>query len=166
MRHTLQVSYWIGQKVHSGFSVRCYNLMNFLDSPVFFPKVLIWSRMLLANARPTHLRLFFLKRNILEKSNLASLLSSYTILIKVTLCVCAKSLQFCDSLCDPTVCSLPGSSVHGILQARILELAAMPSSRGSSPPRDQTHVLRLLHWQGGSLPLVPPGKPRCHVRRY
>ena len=41
-------------------------------------------------------------------------------------------------LCDPTDCSPPGSSIHGILQARILEQAAMPSSRGSSRPRDQT----------------------------
>ena len=46
----------------------------------------------------------------------------------------------------------------GILQARILEWVAMPSSRGSSQPRDQTYVLCLLHWQTGSLPLVPPGK--------
>ena len=40
-------------------------------------------------------------------------------------------------LCDPTDCSLPGSSVHGILQARILEWVTMPSSRGSSQPRDR-----------------------------
>ena len=39
------------------------------------------------------------------------------------------------TLCDPTVCSLAGSSVHGILQARILEWVAIPSSRGSSQPR-------------------------------
>ena len=39
---------------------------------------------------------------------------------------------------DPMDCSLPGSSVHGILQARILEWVAMPFSRESSPPRDQT----------------------------
>ena len=37
-------------------------------------------------------------------------------------------------------CSLPGSSVHGILQARMLEWVAMPSSRGSSGPRDRTHL--------------------------
>ena len=48
------------------------------------------------------------------------------------------------------------SSVHEILQARILECAATPSSRGSSQPRD---LLCLLHWQAGSFPLVPPGKP-------
>ena len=47
----------------------------------------------------------------------------------------------------------------GILQARVLEWVAMPSSRGSSQPRDQTrHLLCLLHWQPGSLPLTRPGK--------
>ena len=45
---------------------------------------------------------------------------------------CAQSLQLCPTLCDPMDCSPPGSSVHGILQARILEWVAMPSSRGSS----------------------------------
>ena len=43
-------------------------------------------------------------------------------------------------LCDTVHRSLPGSSVHGILQARILEWVAMPSSRGSSQPRNRTHV--------------------------
>ena len=41
-------------------------------------------------------------------------------------------------LCDPMDCSPPGSSVHGILQARILQWVAIPSSRGTSQPRDQT----------------------------
>ena len=50
-------------------------------------------------------------------------------------------------LCDPVDCSPPGSSVHGILQARILEWVATPSSRGSRP-RDWTHVSYIyLHWQ-------------------
>ena len=44
------------------------------------------------------------------------------------------------TLCDPIDCSLPGSSVHGIFQARILEWVAISSSRASSPPRDQTWV--------------------------
>ena len=43
-------------------------------------------------------------------------------------------------LCDPMDCSPPGSSVHGILQARKLEWVAMPSSRESSPPRDRIHI--------------------------
>ena len=47
-------------------------------------------------------------------------------------CVHAKLLQLCPILCDPMDCSPPGSSVRGILQARILEWVAMPSSRGSS----------------------------------
>ena len=48
--------------------------------------------------------------------------------------------HFSPTLCDPTGCSPPGSSVHEILQARILEWVAMPSSRGSSPPRDRIHI--------------------------
>ena len=48
----------------------------------------------------------------------------------------AKSLQTCPTLCNPMDCSLPGFFVHGIFQARILEWAAVPSSRKSSGPRD------------------------------
>ena len=48
--------------------------------------------------------------------------------------------QLCLTLCNPMDCSLPGSSVHGIFQARILEWAVMPSSRGSSWLRDRTQV--------------------------
>ena len=55
-------------------------------------------------------------------------------------CFCAKLLQSCLTLFDPMDCSSPGPSVHGILQARILEWVAMPSSRGSSQPRDWTQV--------------------------
>ena len=54
--------------------------------------------------------------------------------------VCAKSLQSCPTLHNPIDCSPPGSSVHGILQARILEWDAISSSRGASQPRDQTHI--------------------------
>ena len=49
---------------------------------------------------------------------------------------CAKSLQSCSTLCDSMGCSPPGFSVHGILQARMLEWVPLPSSRGSSRPRD------------------------------
>ena len=48
--------------------------------------------------------------------------------------------QSCPTLCDPADCSPPGSSVHGIFQARILVWVAVSSSRGSSQPRDQTCV--------------------------
>ena len=49
-------------------------------------------------------------------------------------CACAQSLHLCPTLCDTMDSSLPGSSLHGILQARILEWVAMPSSRGSPKP--------------------------------
>ena len=55
-------------------------------------------------------------------------------------CSCAKLLQSCPTLCDPMDCSPPRSSVHGILQARILEWVAMLSSGRSSQPKDRTHV--------------------------
>ena len=51
-----------------------------------------------------------------------------------------KSLQSCPTLCDPLDCSLPGPSIHGFLQTRTLEWVAMPSSRGSSRPRDRTRI--------------------------
>ena len=53
--------------------------------------------------------------------------------------LCAKSLQACPTLCDPTDCSPPGSD-HGVLQARILEWVAVPSSREASQPTDQTSL--------------------------
>ena len=59
----------------------------------------------------------------------------------------AKSLQSCPTLCDPMDCIPPGSSAHGILQARILEWVAMPSSRVSSPPGDRTRM--SLAWADG-----------------
>ena len=74
-------------------------------------------------------------------------------------CVHAKSLQSCLTLCNSMDCSLPVYSVRGISQATILEWGAMPSSSGSSQPRDQTCISCLLYRQAGSLPLVLPGKP-------
>ena len=67
----------------------------------------------------------------------------------------AKSLELCPTLCDPMECSPPGSSIHGILQARILEWVAVPSSRGSSRCRDQTHIPCI---SGGFFTARPPGK--------
>ena len=51
--------------------------------------------------------------------------------------------QSCLTLCNPMNCSLPGSSNHGILQARILEWVAISFSRGSSQPRDRTRVSHI-----------------------
>ena len=64
-------------------------------------------------------------------------------------------------------CHPPRSSIHGILQARIVGWVAMTSSREFSWPRDWAHVsLSLLHWQAGSLPLAPPGKPFVYISMY
>ena len=63
--------------------------------------------------------------------------------------VCAKSLQLCPILPDPVDCSLPGSPVREILQARTLGRVALPSSRGSTQPRDRTcvsYVSRTGRW--------------------
>ena len=65
------------------------------------------------------------------------------------MCVCVLVAQLCLTLCDTKNCSLPGSSAHGILQARILEWVAILFSMGSSLPRDQTpvslHCRQILH---------------------
>ena len=58
-------------------------------------------------------------------------------------CVCGLVAQSCPTLCDPLDCSLPGSSVHGILQARILEWVTISFSRASSLSRDQTWVFYM-----------------------
>ena len=52
--------------------------------------------------------------------------------------------QLCPTLCDPVDCSLPGSSIHGIFQARMLEWVAIAFSRRSSRPRDWNRVSRIL----------------------
>ena len=72
-------------------------------------------------------------------------------------CVCVLVILSCLTLCDPMDCSPPGSSVHGILQARILERVAISSSRRSSQPRDRTQV---SHIAGDSLLSEPPGKSK------
>ena len=56
---------------------------------------------------------------------------------------CSVLCQSYLTLCDPMDCSSPGSSVHEILQARILDWVAIPFSRGSFQPRDQTHVSHI-----------------------
>ena len=56
------------------------------------------------------------------------------------MCTCMLVAQSCPTLSSPTDCSPPGFSVHGILQVRILEWITLPSSRGSSRPRDRNQV--------------------------
>ena len=68
------------------------------------------------------------------------------------------SRQLCLTPRDPVDCSPPGPSVHGISQARILTWVAIPSSRGSSQPRDQTHVSRSSYTAGRFFTVEPLGK--------
>ena len=74
----------------------------------------------------------------------------------LVLCCCCLVAHLGRILCDPVNCSLPSSSVHEISHARILEWVAISSSRGSSQPRDGTHISALA---GGFFTTEPPGKP-------
>ena len=74
--------------------------------------------------------------------------------------------QSCPTLCDPTDCSPAGSTVHGIVLARILEWAAISSSRGSSPPRDQTCISFFSCVAGRFFTSQSLGKPRFSVVIY
>ena len=74
-------------------------------------------------------------------------------------------LQSCPSFCDPMDCKLPGYSFHGILQTRILEWIAMPSSRGSSWPMDQTWVSCIPCTAGRFFTAEPLGKP-IHTYKF
>ena len=69
--------------------------------------------------------------------------------------------HLCLTLCNPTDCSMLDSSVHGILQAKILEWVAVSFSRGSSRPRDRTWV---SHVEAYPLLSVSPGKPWLEMR--
>ena len=77
--------------------------------------------------------------------------------------------QFCPTLCEPMGCHLPGSSVHGISQTRILEWAAIPFSRASSRPRDWTKVSWIagglfIIWatsEGHVIYIYPTSAPKC-----
>ena len=77
-------------------------------------------------------------------------------LIVPHVCVHAKSLQSCLTLCNPMDSSWPGSSVLGISQARLLEWVAISFSRGSSWPRDRTCVFWIA---SGYFTTEPPRKP-------
>ena len=76
------------------------------------------------------------------------------------LAMCVKSLQLYVILCNSTDCSPPGSSVHGILQARILEWGAISFSKGSSPRGLHLPGIEVSSptLQNYSLPSEPPGE--------
>ena len=71
-------------------------------------------------------------------------------------------VSHCPALCNPMDCSPPDSSVHGILQARILEWVAIPFSRGSSQLKDQTHYFCGSCLLGRSFTSEPLGKLYIH----
>ena len=71
--------------------------------------------------------------------------------------------QSCPTLCHPMDCSLPGSSVHGISQARILECVAISSSRDRTWPRDWTHIYCISCIAGGFFTLEPAGKLKYYT---
>ena len=75
-------------------------------------------------------------------------------------CVCAQSLGRVQFFATPMDCSPPGSSAHGIVQAKILEQLLFPSPEDLPEKRLNLGLLHLLYWQMDSLPLSqPPGKP-------
>ena len=81
--------------------------------------------------------------HVLSINSHTLLLTNYIKLFLSLIYICAVLClvtQSCPTLCDPMDCHLPGFFVHGILEARILEWVAMPFSRGSSWPRNQTGV--------------------------
>ena len=78
----------------------------------------------------------------------------------------ALSASIDPTLCHPVDCSPPGSSVHGILQARTLEWVTTPSSRASSPPRDWTRISCVYCIAGGPYTAEPPAKPKLFTVLY
>ena len=98
-----------------------------------FDSLSSWSIFQLGNVSPS--TLFFL-----FKIFVVIVLGPLPFCIILSLCVLSQSLQSCLTLCNRMDYNLPGSSVHGILQAKILEWVAVLSSRGSSQPRDRTQV--------------------------
>ena len=112
----------------------CFFLINY-----------VWNLYILINFAKSQIRVFLISLSeyiicmILEFLRL--LWSSGWLFLQLFHVLCSARLpQPRPVLCDPMDCSPPGSLVHGILQTRILEWVAVPSSRGSSWPRDRTHV--------------------------
>ena len=80
--------------------------------------------------------------------------------------VCAKTLQLCPTLCNPMGCNQSDSSVHGILQARIMERVAVPLLHGIFRTQGSNLHLMSPALPGGFFTLAPPGKPRLYIHVY
>ena len=118
--------------------------------------------------RKTVFKDFCLEPSIEEQQLTCQVLASLILLIKlcnicmlcVCVCVCVCSVaQSYPTVCNPMDCSQPGSSVHGISQARTLERAAISYSRVSSQPRDRTCISCIA---SRFFTTVPPGKPHVY----
>ena len=121
--------------------------MNFNPFSAWFTTIILWYRVNL-NSRIKTIKL-------LKENRRKSLVRQWYV------CVCAQSPQLYPTFCNPVDYSLPGSSVHWILQARILEWVATPSSRGSSWPKDRTHVSCAACTVGRLFTTESPRKPQA-----
>ena len=118
---------------------------------------------------------FFCEETTVHKRLQNSVLTLVLRPVTAHVCMHPKSLQSCLTLFDLIMdCSLPGSFVHGILQARILEWVTIPSFKGSSQPRDKTHVSYvsctgrwvLYHWNHLGSPCTYLPRAKTTVQTY
>ena len=115
----------------------------------------------LHSSSPAFASFIFLQSHIFDFSNVCFWANKEENIFTFKMCMCVCSIaQSCPTLCDPVGFSPPDFSVHGILQARILEGVVISSSRGSSQSRDWTQISRIA---GRFFPAEPPGSPflRC-----
>ena len=82
------------------------------------------------------------------------------------LCSVAVVMSNCIDCCNPVDCSPPGSSVHGILQTRIVKWIAMPFSKGSSQPGSRDRVSCISDIAGRFFTAEPPGKPNTIIESF
>ena len=87
-------------------------------------------------------------------------MKKWDVYLHVLMCSVTKSFL---TLCDPMACSSPGSSVHGIFQARILEWVTTSSSKGLPIPGTEPTSPVSPALTGGFSTTVPPGKPHVYV---
>ena len=113
------------QKISNTYKIRNRSITNHHTPLIWLQQLSAHGQFCFIYAPTMYLSLHYFEANLKQP-----IISS----INISVHQFTKSLQLCPTLCDPMDCSLPGSSVHEILQARTLEWIAMPSSRGSSLP--------------------------------
>ena len=115
--------------------------------PITLSRCVLWSQLRFLRVRePTRLVC------VSALSHVQLFVAPWTV-AHACVCVCVRAhIQLCTALCDPMNCSPPGSSVHGLLQARVLEWVPMPSSRGSSQPRAWTCISCINHYSTWEVP--------------